>query len=321
MTSIPGTDNLTWSDEQTRFFLQLRLDENLKGNIRKQMVNEAGRQAIIDKFYEAFGVKIPWRKFGIKYNTCKKQYESFKKLTRNRTGLGFDSTGFINMSEDWWNERCKEWPGARKFKDKPIANMDLMEKVFGTVYISGGEGWSAQQGEDVLDTKHSDHDDEIDGEDDAESRRDIPTEEAVGAESRRGVPTQETDVASESRNFGSKNVGPSSSRSKVNKKRSRIVKAGQAVADVIRESVESRDKILSHKNHLIENHPEFSCSQLRAMEVLHSLSAVRMWSPLYKASINHLKEDAANRQTFLFYGDNENMVLYLEFATGESRDH
>ncbi|CAF2046274.1 unnamed protein product, partial [Brassica napus] len=288
----------TWSDEQTRFFLQLRLDENLKGNIRKQMVNEAGRQAIVDKFYEAFGIKIPWRKFGIKYNTCKKQYESFKKLTRNRTGLGFDSTGFINMSEDWWNERCKEWPGARKFKDKPVANMDLMEKVFGTVYISGGEGWSAQQGEDVLDTKHSEHDDEIDGEDDAESRRDIPTEEAVG----------------------SKNVGPSSSRSKVNKKRSRAVQAGQAVADVIRESVESRDKILSHKNHLIENHPEFSCSELRAMEVLHSLPAIRMWSPLYKASINHVKQDAANRQTFLFYGDDENRVLYLEYATGESRD-
>ncbi|XP_056857519.1 uncharacterized protein LOC130506848 [Raphanus sativus] len=313
MTSIPGSDvsifpfdllfdlsfvkcfsyclessnkNLIWSDEQTRFFLQLRLDENLKGNVRKQMVNEAGRQAIMDKFYEAFGIKIPWRKFG------------------------------INMSDDWWNERCKEWPGARKFKDKPIANMDLMEKVFGTVYISGGEGWSAQQGEEALDTKHADDEDE----DDAESRRDVPTQEAVGDESRRGVPTQETDVASESRNAGSKNVGPSSSRSKVNRKRSRVVQAGQAVADVIRESVESRDKILSHKNHLIENHPEFSCSQLRAMEVLHSLPAIRMWSPLYKASINHLKEDAANRQTFLFYGDNENRVLYLEYATGESRD-
>ncbi|CAN7030640.1 unnamed protein product, partial [Brassica oleracea var. botrytis] len=120
------------------FFLQLRVDENLKGNIRKQMVNEAGRQAIIDKFYEEFGIKIPWR-FGIKYNTCKKQYDSFRKLTRNRTGLGFDSTGFIYMS-------------ARKFKDKPITNIDLMEKVPETVYISGGEGWSAQQGEDVLDT-------------------------------------------------------------------------------------------------------------------------------------------------------------------------
>ncbi|CAF1753401.1 unnamed protein product [Brassica napus] len=115
------------------------------------MVNEAGRQAIIDKFYEEFGIKIPWR-FGIKYNTCKKQYDSFRKLTRNRTGLGFDSTGFIYMSEDWWNEQCKEWPGARKFKDKPITNIDLMEKVPETVYISGGEGWSAQQGEDVLDT-------------------------------------------------------------------------------------------------------------------------------------------------------------------------
>ncbi|XP_018484496.1 uncharacterized protein LOC130510920 [Raphanus sativus] len=100
----------------------------------------------------------------------------------------------------------------------------------------------------------------------------------------------------------------------------KLVQAGQAVADVIRESVETRDKILSHKNHLIENHPEISCSQLRAMKVLNSLSAIRMWSSLYKVSIKHLKEDPANRQTFLSYGDDENKVLYLEYATGESRD-
>ncbi|KAF8106517.1 hypothetical protein N665_0138s0007 [Sinapis alba] len=199
MTSIPGTD----SDEQTRFILQLTLDEKLKGNIRKQVVNEVERQAIMDKFYEKFGIRIPWRKFG--------------------------------------------------------------------------EGWTAQQGEEVLDTKHSNHDDDIDGE--------------VDVESRCGIPTQETDVASESRNIGSKSVGPSSSRPKVNRKRPRIVLAGQAVADVIRET----------------------------MEVLHSMHAIRMWYPLYKASINHMKEDPVNRQTFLFYGDEENMVLYLEYATSESR--
>lgn len=55
------TKNLAWSDEQTRFYLQLRIDEKLKGNIRKQNVNDAGRQSIIDKFYEAYGERHPWK--------------------------------------------------------------------------------------------------------------------------------------------------------------------------------------------------------------------------------------------------------------------
>ncbi|CAN6807380.1 unnamed protein product, partial [Brassica oleracea] len=66
---------LAWSDEQTRFYLQLRIEEKLKGNVRKQNVNDAGRQSIIDKFYEAYGERHLWKKFGIKHNTCKKQYE------------------------------------------------------------------------------------------------------------------------------------------------------------------------------------------------------------------------------------------------------
>lgn len=57
------------------------------------------------------------------------------------------------------------------------------------------------------------------------------------------------------------------------------------------------------------------------MEVLHSLPAIKMWSPLYKAAIKHLKQDITNRQTFLFYEDDENKVIYLEVETGESREH
>ncbi|XP_056843539.1 uncharacterized protein LOC108810549 isoform X2 [Raphanus sativus] len=92
-------------------------------------------------------------------------------------------------------------------------------------------------------------------------------------------------------------------------------------AQVIKDNSQSRlHEILSHRNQLIENHPDFSCSQLKAMKVLHSLTSIRMWSLLYKASIQHLQEDSGNRQTFLSYEDDENKVLYLEFVTGESRD-
>ncbi|KAL0733984.1 hypothetical protein Bca4012_010194 [Brassica carinata] len=164
--------------------------------------------------------------------------------------------------------------------------MDLVEKVFGTVHISGAEGWSVQQGEDHLDQQGDNNLDQDDGDGDVNSPY-----------SRKNVPAE------------SRTVGPSSSsRTKGNIKRSRTAQLGQVVAD-----------FLSDKNKMIGCHPEFSCNQLRAMEALHSLPAFRHWSPLYKAAINHLKQDATNCQTFWFFNDDENKVLYLEFAVGESR--
>ncbi|CAN7024006.1 unnamed protein product [Brassica rapa subsp. trilocularis] len=51
---------------------------------------------------------------------------------------------------------------------------------------------------------------------------------------------------------------------------------------------EQRCKVYTKPN------PDLSCSQLKAMSVLHSLSSIRMWSPLYKAAYKHLREAATN---------------------------
>ena len=56
--------SLAWTDEQTQFYLQLIIKEKLKGNDRKQNMNEAGRESIIDKFYEAYGERHPWKILG-----------------------------------------------------------------------------------------------------------------------------------------------------------------------------------------------------------------------------------------------------------------
>ncbi|CAF2073230.1 unnamed protein product, partial [Brassica napus] len=186
------------------------------------------------------------------------------------------------MSDDWWDQLFKEFPSARKLKENPLANVDLLENVFGAVHVSGGEGWTAQQGEDSLDKQGDNNDGDAEDTDVDQ----VP-------------PTQDISAPAESRT-----AGPSSSRTKANRKRSRAAQVGQAVVDC-----------LSDKNKMIGNHLEFSCNQLTAMEALHSLSAIRHWSPLYKAAIDHLKQDPTNRQTFLFYKDDEDKVLYLEYAT------
>ena len=36
-----------------------------------------------------------------------KKYTKFRKLIKNKTVLGFDSMGRVDMSDDWWSDREK----------------------------------------------------------------------------------------------------------------------------------------------------------------------------------------------------------------------
>lgn len=96
-----------------------------------------------------------------------------------------------------------------------------MEKVFGTVHISGAEGWSAQQGEEQLDTMilETTEDPIIDSDAASESRQNIP------------LPNQETAT--------SHSAPSSSNRPRASRKRPREAQTGQVVADVIRDNIKS----------------------------------------------------------------------------------
>ncbi|KAG2293072.1 hypothetical protein Bca52824_039741 [Brassica carinata] len=273
MAYVPGSDTVLWSDEQTRFVLQLRIEEELKGNVKNKVLHETARKTIADKFYDTYG-----------FNSCKKQYGAMKRLTHNRTRLGYHPDGSIDMSDDWWEQRTKPFRISRKYKDKPVANADLMEQIFSGVHVSGAERWSAQQGENELDNMEVENDDAA-----SEARQTNPPARQTNPEA---------DAPSSSNGPRVSNAPRASTVPKPSRKR----RAEQA-AYVMRS----------------KSHPDLSCSQLKAMSVLHSLSSIRMWSPLYKAAYKHLREAATNRQTFLSYEDDENKIIYLEEETGESR--
>lgn len=179
-----------------------------------------------------------------------------------------------------------------------MANTDLMEHIFSGVHVSGAEGWSAQQGEN-----------ELDNDDDADAASEAGTTNPPAMQT-----NPEPDAPSSSNGPRGSNAPRASTVPKPSRKR-----RSEQAAEVMRSTLQSRDEILSHKNQLIESHPDLSCSQLKAMRVLHSLSSIKMWSPLYRAAMKHLKEAATNRQTFLSYEDDENKIIYLEEETGKSR--
>ncbi|KAG2313850.1 hypothetical protein Bca52824_016972 [Brassica carinata] len=151
-----------------------------KGNKTKAGINQTGKEFIINKFEERFGKRHVWERFKNKYDISRKAYMKFKRLIHNRTGMGYDSMGRIDMSDDWWEARIAEWPKARKYKNKLIPNMDVFEAEFGAITVTGAEGWSAQQGEASLGSRMG-----VDSEDDSVPV-DMDISEHMGETSNRG---------------------------------------------------------------------------------------------------------------------------------------
>ncbi|CAH8261094.1 unnamed protein product [Arabidopsis lyrata] len=57
-----------------------------------------------------------------------------------------------------------------------------------------------------------------------------------------------------------------------------------------------------------------------SMNVLNNLTGVRMWSPLYVASLTHIQAHVTHREAFLAFSDPENKICYLEHKTSKKRD-
>ncbi|XP_022564914.1 uncharacterized protein LOC103854410 isoform X2 [Brassica rapa] len=157
----------TWKPEETRYFFELYAEERRKGNKVGTSMNKVGKANIMEAFEQRFKNNFPdWRPYKSKYDTSRKKYIKIKTLAQNRTGLGFDDMGRINMSDDWWSERERECHGIRRSVCKEISNMDMFEAEFGGVVVIGPEGWSAQHGEASLNSRVA----EDDGDDEADSQ-------------------------------------------------------------------------------------------------------------------------------------------------------
>ncbi|XP_010508045.1 PREDICTED: uncharacterized protein LOC104784686 [Camelina sativa] len=83
--------------------------------------------------------------------------------------------------------------------------------------------------------------------------------------------------------------------------------------------IPSFSALQSSKRQLFER-PDDKTTVLNTMMVLNNLSGVRMWSPLYLASMRHIQADVIHREAFLAFSDPEDKVCYLECKTGKKRD-
>ncbi|XP_019090029.1 PREDICTED: uncharacterized protein LOC109128322 [Camelina sativa] len=238
-----------------------------------------------EKFKRGFNKWITH--FKNKYDSCKKKYATFRTLTHNRPEARYDDMGRLEMSDDSWKQRIEEWPAARKFRSKMIANMDVFEEEFRLVVVTGAEGWSAQTGEASLNsTVDGDDDDEVDSVD-----KDMPTP----VEKQTQTQTQ---------------VGSSRAKKRRREK------------DMAVEAVIKRTEALEKKNKIAEQmlEREYASSVESVLETLNGLPGIMKWSSFYKAAVQHLIADEATRRGFIAFTSAEDKISFLELMTRRKLD-
>ncbi|KAF2533295.1 hypothetical protein F2Q70_00030822 [Brassica cretica] len=80
----------------------------------------------------------------------KKQYDVYKRITRNATGLGFNESGEIAITSYWWNELIKGCLEASKLRTHLLKDIPLLDRLYARVTVSVNEGWQPRDGPSKL---------------------------------------------------------------------------------------------------------------------------------------------------------------------------
>ncbi|KAL4564387.1 hypothetical protein LXL04_028451 [Taraxacum kok-saghyz] len=86
------------------------------------------------------GKRWPFKSLKNKYDAMKKDWRLWKFLKTGETGLGWNSTtGKLYCSDEWWDQKLKEKPDAKKFRNKGVLPIveEKWDHLFGDVVATG----------------------------------------------------------------------------------------------------------------------------------------------------------------------------------------
>ncbi|KAJ9537836.1 hypothetical protein OSB04_030569 [Centaurea solstitialis] len=89
---------------------------------------------------EKLGTKCQQKSMKNKYDAMKKDWRLWKYLKRGETGLGWNSTtGKLECSNEWWENKLKEKPEAKKFRFKGLSPLleERWDHLFGDAVATG----------------------------------------------------------------------------------------------------------------------------------------------------------------------------------------
>lgn len=129
-------DGITWNNDNTVKFCEVCI-EYITKNGRGQLMRW---RDIEELFTERVGKRCNFKSLKNKYDSMKKDWRLWKFLKTGETGLGWNSTtGKIDCPDEWWENKLKEKPEARKFRHKGVWPLveEKWDHLFGDAVATG----------------------------------------------------------------------------------------------------------------------------------------------------------------------------------------
>ncbi|CAN6885039.1 unnamed protein product, partial [Brassica oleracea] len=109
-TSAPRGDNIRWTPNKERVFIELYDRAIAMSDYRFKGPTPAARKFLVDKFNQEFNINVTYHFFKEKLDQFKRKYKKYKHLMKNSTGISVDpTTSVISASDSWWKDRESQY--------------------------------------------------------------------------------------------------------------------------------------------------------------------------------------------------------------------
>ncbi|KAG0450289.1 hypothetical protein HPP92_027007 [Vanilla planifolia] len=139
----------TWSYDITMMFCDLCLREIAHGNRPNTHFNKAGWSNLVDDFKVYTGRDYDRLQLKNKWDQLKKEWKLWKDLKKGAVGCVWNpKRKTLDASDEWWREKVKEFPAAKKFRYCGIdpEMEEKLDKMFMNMIPSDEHAWAPNSG-------------------------------------------------------------------------------------------------------------------------------------------------------------------------------
>ncbi|XBJ06628.1 hypothetical protein VPH35_012263 [Triticum aestivum] len=120
-----------WDPFTTKVFCDICTDEVLSGNRPTDHLNGIGYENLCAKFNEKTKKGYNHKQFESKWESLKKDYQTWKALMESEDNLGQGTKmNTISASLEWWAKKMEVMPDCGKFCFAPLENVNLLNIMF-----------------------------------------------------------------------------------------------------------------------------------------------------------------------------------------------
>ncbi|KAI4299460.1 hypothetical protein L6164_032920 [Bauhinia variegata] len=126
-----STSKATWTPEFHKIFVNICVEETLKGNRPGTHFTKEGWRNILESFYAKTGVRYDRKQVKNHWDATKKQWKTWVKLIGDSSMKWNPETNTLHATEEDWHNYIEANPEAAQFQVKEIQLPDKLDIIFG----------------------------------------------------------------------------------------------------------------------------------------------------------------------------------------------